>query len=123
MPKIAIPNTARLTVIEPNKRSASYSHEEAKAKFGEGVFAKMEAKGKHEQKRMLLCNRHDYPCLGSWGTPEVFRYGYFERQEGSPFPVAVVTVEDFGRTEIRHKVIFQNMEATWTEEFQNRDFG
>lgn len=114
MAKIAIPSTAHLWVVQPDKRNKGYTYEEAKAALGEDVFDKIEAKGKHEQKRMLLCNKHEHPCLGSMGSPEVFRYGYFDG-EGMP----VVTVEDFGRTEIRHKVSFKNMEAVWTEEFQN----
>lgn len=114
MAKIAIPSTARLWVVQPDKRNKVYTYEEAKSALGADVFGKIEANGKHEQKRMLLCNKHEHPCLGSMGSPEVFRYGYFD-SDGMP----VVTVEDFGRTEIRHKVSFKNMEAIWTEEFQN----
>ena len=119
MAKIAIPSTAHLWVVQPDKRNKGYTYEEAKAALGEDVFDKIEGKGKHEQKRMTLCNKHEHPCIGSMGSPEVFRYGYFEWREGKPFPVPVVTAEDFGRTEIRHKVSFKNMEAVWTEEFQN----
>ncbi len=153
MAKISIPTTAYLWVVEPNKRPHGYRHEDAKAKFGDDVFDKIEANGKHEQKRMLLCNQHPgMKCLGSSGSPEVFRYGSHEwrdvRVDTSPhypyawygenpgdtffwpfvykddpglgrMPFPVVEIEDFGRTEIRHKVTFKNMEAVWTEEFQN----
>lgn len=156
MAKIAIPTTAYLWVVRPDKRKEGYSHTDAKAKFGDDVFDKIEAKGKHEQKRMLLCNQHPgMKCLGSSGSPEVFRYGLHEwrdvRVDTSqyypygwhvvapgetlqtffwPFvfkddpglgrmPFPVVKIEDFGRTEIKHKVTFKDMEAVWSEEFQN----
>lgn len=114
MPKTAIPTTAYLWVVQPNKRNKGYTYEDAKGALGDDVFAKIEAKGKHEQKRMLRCNKHEHPCIGSFGSPEVFRYGYFDKK-GMP----VVTAEDFGRTEIKHKVTFKDMEAVWSEEFQN----
>jgi hypothetical protein len=144
MSKIQIPSGAMLRIVDAHKWPKTFTEDQAKEKFGSDIFDRIAEKGKHSQKRMRLCNKHVNPCMGSMlgeDGREVFSYGYFEwemlplsedeflaacwpyKSTKNPgwgiYPKGIVTITDFGKTEIHHTVAYQNMEAVWIEEFQN----
>jgi hypothetical protein len=116
---LIIPETSLFTDYTDLKKRKGYSREQAVKAFGSDIFDKIAAKGKLETRRLKRCSStHADKCVGSWGDPEVFRYGHYIWEEGKPFPTLFITATDLGWKVLHHTVTYKNMTVMWTEEFE-----